>query len=469
MPMTRLCLSKNIEVVPRERDFAVYHRLFGNLCLMDKAGVDYLSSFSEPKEPAISNASSMEAYLEELKSRFFVVAEDVDERRYLEKDRNFRIQNMGSGYLVKLLQLVMTNDCNLGCKYCFIDTVLSEGGRTKLKPRKMSPELAIETVQKVIDIVKGNGNKELSIEFFGGEPLLNWEAIETVLDYFGRGEQHGIDIHYSVVTNAVSVTPEIAKKLHDCAVTAVVSFDSPRNINRVTKRGGNADELIRRGLNILSQNEANITFNTVIVSSNIDSYDVIGLLEVAKKYNVKMIGLILDLAHGPYNDRVKMENIFNKIIETVVAAREYSIPITGYWHQIFEQIIGMRVHYLQKGYKTCVAEGCKLSIEPDGAVANCKCGAVPMGNATNMEAVFKTDLYKSYVMKACETTAFCRGCKIEGFCSGLYMGTLENAFNDVNVMVKGACEFYRDITERLIQMIPDGQVEMLPFPQDGMD
>jgi uncharacterized protein len=142
-------------------------------------------------------------------------------------------------------------------------------------------------------------------------------------------------------------------------------------------------------------------------------------------------------------------------------AKEYGIAITGYWHQIFEQIIGAQMINLQKGYKTCAAEGCKLSFEPNGNITNCKTGEKPIGHASAVSEVFKTPWYKKYAMKAYETTPYCRGCAIEGFCSGLCMGTIQKAYNDVNVLVAPACDVYRDLTQQLIQAVPDHQVDRL--------
>lgn len=477
--MEKLQLSKHLEIVPRQNDFAVYHKLFGNLCLLDGHGLELLRSFAEPQATDGEGLRGYRNYLDELCDRFFLVPAGTDEREIVEEDKRFRAENLESGYLLKGIQLVLADDCNLGCSYCFQETiphvtpprqsllkVLSDrpgsGGEAKDPEhlKRMTAETAILTVRNSVRVAKQAGNRALSIEFFGGEPLLNWRAIEAVLDEFGTLSE-GVRILYSITTNATKMTDEIARKLRQNNVTVTVSFDSPKNVERVTKGGASADPMIHRGLDVLSRNDSILTFNTVVSVDNVDFVDIEGLLETAQRHKVRQIGLILDLAVAPYEDRARMRKVVDKVLLICERAGDYGIPVTGYWHQIFEQILGVQMLNLQKGYKTCAAEGCKLSFEPNGAITSCKTAEKPIGHAEAVEEVFRTPWYRTTAMKAYETTPYCRGCAIEGFCSGLCMGTIQKSFDDLNVIVAPACDVYRDLTQQLIQRVPDRQVEKL--------
>jgi uncharacterized protein len=209
-----------------------------------------------------------------------------------------------------------------------------------------------------------------------------------------------------------------------------------------------------KGLRTLAKHDSVLTFNTVVSVTNVDDLDIDGLLESARECRVRAIGVILDLDVKPYEDRQAMDKVVNRIMDICERAHDYDIPITGYWHQIYEQIVGDQLLNLQKGYKTCAAEGCKLSFEPNGDVTHCKTTEKTLGNVERMEDVFKSHWYRSSAMKAYESTPFCRGCMVEGFCSGLCMGTLQKTYNDMNAIVPPACEVYRTVTERLVQLLP---------------
>jgi len=79
--------------------------------------------------------------------------------------------------------------------------------------RKMTAEDAVAYARRAIQIAKSTGAEDVMIQFFGGEPLMNWPACKAVLLAFGHGEDEGIRIQYSTVTNGSMITDEIAETL----------------------------------------------------------------------------------------------------------------------------------------------------------------------------------------------------------------------------------------------------------------
>ncbi len=90
-------------------------------------------------------------------------------------------QEMPCGILCKSVTIVVTEDCNFACTYCYMH------GK---KPKKMSKKTAMEAVDFVLDKEKCNGyiNPEESpciiLEFIGGEPLLEIDTIDVFMEYF---------------------------------------------------------------------------------------------------------------------------------------------------------------------------------------------------------------------------------------------------------------------------------------------
>jgi len=502
--------SQHLHVIQRSKDYAVYHKLFGNLSLLDGAALSLLERFSAPMAAQeVARGEEELELVQEFRERFFLVPAGEDERSFVEDDKAFRSENLESGYLLKGIQLILSNDCNLGCSYCFQETLKpadgqlasssasprriqlplvsadtgkkastghcgssatpsAEAGASEPAVKRMSTNTAAATLRSAVEAVQRAGNRQLSVEFFGGEPLVNWPTIESVLDEFGNGLEYDwgtglppVQLFYSMTTNATLVTDEIARKLREHSVTVTVSFDSPRNVERTTKRGTSADAIILEGLDVLARHGSILTFNTVISVANVDSLDVEGLFEVARRCKVRAIGLILDLDAKPYEDREAMSRVVEALMAVCERAKVYGIPITGYWHQIYEQIVGEQLINLQKGYKTCAAEGCKLSFEPNGNVTHCKTTEKTIGTLDKLQDVFKSHWYRAAALKAYETTPYCRGCMVEGFCSGLCMGTLQKTYSDINAIVPPACEVYRKVTEQLILAMPDEKAPQL--------
>ena len=435
--------SKHLCIQEKDGNYVVYNTLFGNLTILSASQYNYLLH----EEIADDNKDTT---IQLLKENFFLLPEGLEERDIIKKSREDRTSNLTSGYLVSGLQLVLTNHCNFRCTYCFSGELQENNFSCRSPQDRMSPEMAVDIVNKTIKLIKSNGNSHLTIEFFGGEPLLNWPAIEAVIDTFKDGEKYSIQIYYTITTNGSPITDYIAHKFSVHNVHTVLSYDTPGNHYRVTSTHKPAEPLIIKGLDRLLKFKCSVSFNSVISNINLDKFSPEKLLETAAKYNIKTIALILDLSSHPYSDTTLTKNLEDKLIYTKSLSRKFGINITGYWHQIFEQIIDMRPINLLKGYKTCPAEGCKISVEPNGDISNCKCVEHKIGHISNLEAVFKTNRYLQYSLKAYETTPFCNGCRIEGFCSGLCMGTLDAQHHDISALVPNLCNLYINITNRLI-------------------
>ena len=80
--------------------------------------------------------------------------------------------------VVKALCLHIAHDCNLACRYCFAEEGEYHGRRALM---------SLETGKKALDfLVKNSGlRRNLEVDFFGGEPLMNWEVV------FPRGGDEG--------------------------------------------------------------------------------------------------------------------------------------------------------------------------------------------------------------------------------------------------------------------------------------
>jgi uncharacterized protein len=398
-----------------------------------------------------------------LRERWFVVPVGFDETAPIQQDKARREALLERGGLVRGLQLVLTSQCNFRCTYCFASTLPAPAGGSDPATRvtSMTPDLAVASVSAFVDLVRRNGVPALGIELFGGEPLVNWPAIATVLRAHGNGLQHGIQLYYSVTTNASLATDEIASVLRTYGVTVTVSYDTPGNPARRLRGGQPAAEAIDRGLALFARHNVPLTLNSVVNRSTVGTFDPAGLVRVARAHGARVIGLILDLDTAAYSDEATMRSVADVVIETCREARRTGVAVTGYWHQIFEQILGRRPLNIQKGFKTCAAEGCKLSVKPGGAIFVCQCCPTPMGHVSDLGAVLRSAAYRAYAFKAYESAPACRGCVLQGFCSGVCMGSLEKAQGKLYVCEPHACRLYQELTRRLILDLPAGEVEHL--------
>ncbi|HPZ06955.1 MAG TPA: thioether cross-link-forming SCIFF peptide maturase [Candidatus Eremiobacteraeota bacterium] len=126
---------------------------------------------------------------------------------------------------VKAICLHISHDCNLRCRYCFAKT----GGFG----RKRS-HMSLEVAKSAIDFIADNSGsrRNLEIDFFGGEPLLNFDAVKSAIER-AKEIEHEKDknFRFTLTTNAVLLTDEIIDYLNEHNISLILSLDGPPEIN----------------------------------------------------------------------------------------------------------------------------------------------------------------------------------------------------------------------------------------------
>ena len=105
--------------------------------------------------------------------------------------------------VVKALCLHIAHDCNLACKYCFAEEGEYHGRRALM---------SYEVGKKALDfLIANSGNRHnLEVDFFGGEPLMNWQVVKDLVAY-GREQEkiHNKHFRFTLTTNGVLLNDEV--------------------------------------------------------------------------------------------------------------------------------------------------------------------------------------------------------------------------------------------------------------------
>lgn len=127
--------------------------------------------------------------------------------------------------LVKSLCLMVAQDCNLRCKYCFGD-----GGSYGQKRAVMTPEIG----RKAVDyLIKASGpRRHLELDFFGGEPLMNMKTVKAVTEYVRQREKEtGKKFKLTMTTNGMLLNDENIQWLNENDFALVLSLDGRREVH----------------------------------------------------------------------------------------------------------------------------------------------------------------------------------------------------------------------------------------------
>jgi uncharacterized protein len=127
--------------------------------------------------------------------------------------------------VVKALCLNVAHDCNLRCAYCFASTGDFQGER-ELMPWEVAKAAADFLIKS------SKHRRQLEIDFFGGEPLLNWPVVERTVEYAKeQAEKHGKSFRFTITTNGLGLTPAIADFINENMYNVVLSLDGRREVN----------------------------------------------------------------------------------------------------------------------------------------------------------------------------------------------------------------------------------------------
>lgn len=149
---------------------------------------------------------------------------------------------------VRTLVCNVAHDCNLRCAYCY-----AEGGAYGGDKGLMTEE----TARCCVDFLLKNsgGNRHVSMTFFGGEPLLNLQAIRVAIDH-GRSEEArwAKEIDFSLTTNATLLSEEVVRFLSHNRVGVTVSLDGLPDVHNRTRtfvNGHGSYDAVIRGAHLL--------------------------------------------------------------------------------------------------------------------------------------------------------------------------------------------------------------------------
>ena len=143
---------------------------------------------------------------------------------------------------VKALCLHVAHTCNLSCDYCFAAQGKYHGDRALI---------SFEVGKRALDFLIENSEnqKNLEVDFFGGEPLMNWEVVKQLVAYGrSREEETGKHFRFTLTTNGVLVDDEVIEFSNQEMNNVVMSLDGRREVHdalRKTVTGrGSYDEIV---------------------------------------------------------------------------------------------------------------------------------------------------------------------------------------------------------------------------------
>lgn len=354
--------------------------------------------------------------------------------------------------VVKALCLHIAHDCNLACQYCFAEEGEYHGRRALM---------SYEVGKKALDFLVANSGSRVNLEvdFFGGEPLMNWDVVKQLVAY-GRSleKPHNKKFRFTLTTNGILLNDEILEFANKEMSNIVCSIDGRKEINDKMRpfRGGQGsyDVIVPK-------------FKKVAESRNQTDYYVRGTFTHNNLDFSKDVAHLADLGF----EQISVEPVVAKP-EDAYAIREEDIPtILEEYDKLAKDLIRRRkegkgvnfFHFMiDLTGGPCVAKrlsGCGsgteyLAVTPWGDFYPCHqfVGQEEflMGNVD--AGITRTDIRDEF--KTCNVYAKdkCRDCFAKFYCSGGCAANSYNFHGKINDAYDIGCELQRKRIECAIMM-----------------
>lgn len=178
------------------------------------------------------------------------IAESYEEIAGLETDKQLFTKDEYEDYIgefknrqtvVKALCLHIAHDCNLACRYCF-----AEEGEYHGRRELMSYEVGKAALDFLI--ANSGSRRNLEVDFFGGEPLMNFQVVKDLVAY-GREQEkiHNKNFRFTLTTNGVLLNDDIMEFANKEMANVVLSIDGRKEVNdfmRPFRKGAGSYDLI---------------------------------------------------------------------------------------------------------------------------------------------------------------------------------------------------------------------------------
>ncbi len=354
--------------------------------------------------------------------------------------------------VVKALCVHIAHDCNLACKYCFAEEGEYHGRRALM---------SYEVGKKALDfLIANSGNRHnLEVDFFGGEPLMNWQVVKDLVAY-GREQEkiHNKHFRFTLTTNGVLLNDEVQDFVNKEMDNVVLSLDGRKEINdqmRPFRNGTGSYDLIVPKFQKLaeSRNQEKYYIRGTFTRNNLDfSKDILHFADLGFKQ--MSIEPVVGEESDPYAIREEdvpiIKEEYDKLAKIMIE-REKEGKGFNFFHFMIDLDGGPCV---AKRLSGCGSGTEYLAVTPWGDLYPCHqfVGQEEflMGNVD--DGIVRPEIADDFRSCNVYSKDKCRDCFAKFYCSGGCMANSYNFHGTIHDTYEIGCEMQRKRVECAIMM-----------------
>ncbi len=205
----------------------------GSVHVVDEVAYDIISMYKEKSEEEIV-AEILKKYRDTPDVNEDEVRECIGDVKELEENKKLFTPDVfedmafewkNNSKVIKALCLHIAHTCNLNCSYCFASQGKYQGDRALM---------SFEVGKQAFDFLIANSGtrKNLEVDFFGGEPLMNWDVVKQLVNYARSIEkEHNKNFRFTLTTNGVLIDDDVIDFLNKEMDNVVLSLDGRKEVH----------------------------------------------------------------------------------------------------------------------------------------------------------------------------------------------------------------------------------------------
>lgn len=359
--------------------------------------------------------------------------------------------------IVKAMCLHVAHDCNLKCEYCFASQGNFKGERSMMD---------LETGKKaLLYLAQNSGNRRnLEVDFFGGEPLMNFGTVKDLVDY-GRSIEQEYNKHFrfTITTNGVLLDDDKIQYINENMDNVVLSLDGRKTVNdamRLTVGGEGSYDVILPKIKkmVQARGEKDYYVRGTFTSKNLDfGKDAINFhREGFKKISIEPVVAPEEMDYAIREDHLgrilqEYEDFSKEYIRLTQEDKDFM-----FFHFMIDLDQGPCVVKRAVG---CGAGSEYLAVTPEGELYPCHqfVGEKEFLLGTLETGIQNRELRDKFKLANVYNKEECRNCWARFYCSGGCHANAHYAHNDIMKPYEIGCEMEKKRIECALSVLANGE------------
>lgn len=365
-------------------------------------------------------------------------------------DKASDLKNKNSG--IKALCLHVAHTCNLNCAYCFAGQGKYRGDRALM---------SFEVGKQALDfLIASSGNRtNLEVDFFGGEPLMNFEVVKQLVAYARSIEkEHGKNFRFTLTTNGVLLDDDVVEFCNKEMQNVVLSLDGRKEVHDRLRKdyngNGSYDVIVPKFREFVKKRgDRSYYVRGTYTHNNIDfSNDILHMADLGfKELSMEPVVCAPDDPCALTKDDLPIlfeqyEILANEMIKRDDEGRGFT-----FYHYMIDLENGPCIY---KRISGCGSGTEYMAVTPWGDLYPCHQfvgdEAYCMGNI--WDGVKNTDLRDKFKKCNAYSRPECNDCWAKLYCSGGCAANAYHASGDINGVYEYGCELFKKRMECAIMI-----------------